>query len=59
MEVRIAVPPDLAEQAMRIIAEHREQVTGGVVVPLERAIAGRSSGGSATASATPACSSTR
>jgi len=39
VEVRIAVPPDQAETAIRIIAEHREQVTGGVVVPLERAIA--------------------
>ena len=39
MEVRIAVPPDQAEAAIRIIGEHREHVTGGVVVPLERAIA--------------------
>ena len=39
VEVRIAVPPDQAETAIRIISEHREQVTGGVVVPLERAIA--------------------
>jgi len=39
VEVRIAVPPDQAETAVRIIGEHREQMTGGVVVPLERAIA--------------------
>jgi len=39
VEVRIAVPPDQAEAAIRIIGEHREQMTGGVVVPLERAIA--------------------
>jgi ribonuclease-3 len=39
VEVRIAVPPDQAETAIRIIGEHREHVTGGVVVPLERAIA--------------------
>jgi ribonuclease-3 len=39
VEVRIAVPPDQAETAIRIIGEHREQMTGGVVVPLERAIA--------------------
>jgi ribonuclease-3 len=39
VEVRIAVPPDQADTAIRIIGEHREQMTGGVVVPLERAIA--------------------
>jgi ribonuclease III len=39
VEVRVAVPPDQAETAIRIINEHREQMTGGVVVPLERAIA--------------------
>jgi ribonuclease-3 len=39
VEVRIAVPPDQAETAIRIIGEHREHMTGGVVVPLERAIA--------------------
>ena len=39
VEVRIAVPPDQAELAIRIIGEHREHMTGGVVVPLERAIA--------------------
>jgi ribonuclease III len=39
VEVRIAVPPDQADAAIRIIGEHREQMTGGVVVPLERAIA--------------------
>ena len=39
VEVRIAVPPEQADSAERIIAEHREHVTGGVVVPLERAIA--------------------
>jgi ribonuclease-3 len=39
VEVRIAVPPDQADKAIRIIGEHREQMTGGVVVPLERAIA--------------------
>jgi ribonuclease-3 len=39
VEVRIAVPPDQAETAIRIIGEHREHVTGGVVVYLERAIA--------------------
>ena len=38
-EVRVAVPPDLAEAAVRIISEHREQTVGGVVVPLERSIA--------------------
>jgi ribonuclease-3 len=39
VEVRIAVPPEHADSAERIIAEHREHVAGGVVVPLERAIA--------------------
>jgi ribonuclease-3 len=34
LEVRVAVPPDSADDATRIIADHREQVDGGVVVPM-------------------------
>ena len=37
--VSIVVPPDRAEDAARIIAEHLDQRPGGVVVPLERTIA--------------------
>jgi ribonuclease III len=34
-----SVPPELAEQAARIIAEHREQGPAGTVVPLGQALA--------------------
>jgi ribonuclease-3 len=37
--VSIVAPPDRAEEAARIIAEHLDQRPGGVVVPLERTIA--------------------
>jgi ribonuclease-3 len=40
IEVRVAVPPDLSDEATRIIAEHRDAVPSGVVVPLAQAIAG-------------------
>jgi len=36
--VSIAVPPDRADEARRIIAEHEDRVPGGVVIPLERAV---------------------
>jgi ribonuclease-3 len=39
-EVTVAVPPDLYDDALRIIAEHRDEVASGVVVPLEEAVAG-------------------
>ena len=39
VEVRVAVPPDLADQALRIIAEHREQVPAGVVLSLGQSLA--------------------
>jgi ribonuclease-3 len=38
VEVSIAVPPDQADDARRIIAEHEDRVPGGVVIPLERAV---------------------
>src|SRR5258708_28309717 len=38
IEVSIATPPDQAEDARRIIAEHVDHVPGGVVVPLERSV---------------------
>jgi ribonuclease-3 len=38
-EVRVAVPPELAEQATRIIADHREQGPSGAVLPLGQALA--------------------
>ena len=40
VEVRVAVPPDLSDEAVRIIAEHRDTVPSGVVVPLAEAISG-------------------
>jgi ribonuclease-3 len=40
MEVRVAVPPDAADDARRIIDEHRDQMPNGVVVPLRQAVAG-------------------
>lgn len=40
IEVGVAVPPDRAAEARRVIDDHREQVTGGVVVPLRQAVAG-------------------
>ena len=40
VEVRVAVPPDVSDEAVRIIAEHRDTVPGGVVVPLADAISG-------------------
>ncbi len=39
VEVRVAVPPELADQALRIIAEHREQVPAGVVLSLGQSLA--------------------
>ena len=36
--VNIAVPPDQADAAVRIIAEHQDHMPGGVVVPLERSV---------------------
>jgi ribonuclease-3 len=36
--VSVAVPPDQAEDARRIIAEHQDHMPGGVVVPLERSV---------------------
>jgi ribonuclease-3 len=38
--VSIATPPDQAEDARRVIAEHVDHVPGGVVVPLERSVRG-------------------
>ena len=38
--VRVAVPPDRAEEARRLIADHREQTPAGQVVSLQQAIAG-------------------
>jgi ribonuclease-3 len=38
--VRVAVPPDLADEATRIIAEHCDVVPSGVVIPLAQAISG-------------------
>ena len=40
VEVRIAVPADRADEARRIIEDHRDHTTGGTVVPLQQAIAG-------------------
>jgi ribonuclease III len=40
VEVRVAVPPDLSDEAVRIIAEHRDTVPSGVVVSLAEAISG-------------------
>jgi ribonuclease-3 len=40
IEVRVAVPPDLSDEATRIIADHRDAVPSGVVVPLAQAISG-------------------
>ncbi len=39
VEVRVAVPAELAEEARRIIADHREQVPAGVVLSLGQALA--------------------
>jgi len=39
VEVRVAVPAELADEAIRIIAEHREQVPAGVVLSLGQALA--------------------
>jgi ribonuclease-3 len=36
--VNVAVPPDQADAALRIIAEHQDHMPGGVVVPLERSV---------------------
>jgi len=36
--VSVAVPPDQADDALRIIAEHQDHMPGGVVVPLERSV---------------------
>jgi len=33
-EVRVAVPPEAADEARRVIAAHQEQVPAGVVVPI-------------------------
>ncbi|MCC7240342.1 MAG: ribonuclease III [Acidobacteria bacterium] len=38
-ETRVSVPDDEAEEAMRVIASHREQVGGGLVVPLPQQFA--------------------
>jgi ribonuclease-3 len=38
VEVSIATPPDQADDARRVIAEHVDHVPGGVVVPLERSV---------------------
>jgi ribonuclease-3 len=40
IEVRVAVPPDLADEATRIIAEHCDVVPSGVVISLAQAISG-------------------
>ena len=39
VEVRLAVPPDLADLARRVIAEHLEERPAGVVVPMGQALA--------------------
>jgi ribonuclease-3 len=36
--VSVAVPPDQADDALRIIAEHLDHIPGGVVVPLARSV---------------------
>jgi ribonuclease III len=38
IEVAVAVPPDQAAEARRVIAEHEDHVPGGVVIPLERSV---------------------
>jgi ribonuclease-3 len=38
-EVRVAVPPELADQARRVIAEHVEQAPAGVVLSLGQSLA--------------------
>jgi ribonuclease-3 len=39
-EVAIAAPPDRSDEALAIIAEHRDEVPGARVVPLHEAMAG-------------------
>jgi ribonuclease-3 len=39
VEVRVSVPAEQAEQALRVIAEHREQVPAGVVLSLDQSLA--------------------
>jgi ribonuclease III len=39
LEIRVAVPPELADDARRIIAEHQEQMPAGVVVPMGDSLA--------------------
>jgi ribonuclease-3 len=36
--VNVAVPPDQADAAVRIIAEHQDHMPGGIVVPLARSV---------------------
>src|SRR6185436_18067420 len=38
-EVHVTVPADMAEQALRLIAEHREQAPAGVVLSLGQSLA--------------------
>ena len=38
VEVHVKVPPDRADDALRIIGEHLDQQPGGVVVPIEQSL---------------------
>ncbi len=39
IDIKVAVPPDAADEARTIIAEHREQVPAGVLVPIGDSLA--------------------
>jgi ribonuclease-3 len=39
VEVQVQVPPDRADEALRIIGEHRDLQPGGVVVPMAQSLA--------------------